>query len=263
MSLHSSQDVSTFCRCMLATHHTHVLNSCTDTLHWQPIIHWPVNSSSSTGSGSSSSSKLQGACDNQHDDAAVAAVSHCHGPDCTSAVAAGSRNVQQSISLTTETCPHKETCSSSAHSALWQPECLLQLLLQLEKAQLSGPNPWKHTTRPLHILLVTTDVCLMTWPAAAFTPAVVHQLLQHLLPGLLGSSQSLSAMAGLRALHLLMLRQLVPRMQLLTTWQQCASAVVALVRCDYMPARLQVNPLCYSNTVSAVLSVMLCYACYC
>jgi hypothetical protein len=99
-------------------------------------------------------------------------------------------------------------CSASAAAAC-QPSHLQELLDLLAKAERSCSKHQQQSPASLRLLHVTLDCCLLTWPAAAFASQVQQELLSTVVPALLGSARSLSQMAGLRAMHILLLRGLM------------------------------------------------------
>ena len=98
------------------------------------------------------------------------------------------------------------------------------------------------TSRITHLLLLALDSCLQSWPDAALQEQLLQeQLLQETVPMLLQSRQGLAAMAGLRALHLLVLRGLVVGQQLEEVWGNCCPLVCQLMACDSTHHKLEVK----------------------
>lgn len=103
-----------------------------------------------------------------------------------------------------------EGFASAAAAAACQPSHL-SILLQLVKSADQSCNKYlQQTSRSMQVLLITLDCCLQTWPADAFNTAVKQQLLQETVPLLLSSSQSSAAMSGLKVLHTVLQRDLLP-----------------------------------------------------
>lgn len=99
--------------------------------------------------------------------------------------------------------------ASAAAAARCLPAHMRPLLYLVTASEQAGSRHLQHTTASAHLLHVTLDCCLLTWPAAAFDAGVLQQLLQETVPVLLSSSRSLAALAGLRALHIVLLRGLL------------------------------------------------------
>jgi hypothetical protein len=98
---------------------------------------------------------------------------------------------------------------ASAAAAACQPSHLLELFELIASSERCCSKHLQQTPHSMRLLHVTLDCCLLTWPTAAFTPQVLQKLLSGVVLMLLGSTRSLSAMAGLRALHIVMLRGLI------------------------------------------------------
>jgi hypothetical protein len=122
------------------------------------------------------------------------------------------RDVSSSSSSSRDEQQQQQLCgfSSAAAVAACQPSQLLLLLELLSLSERSCSKHLQQTPQGIRLLHVTLDCCLLTWPAAAFDAKVLQELVLSALPALLASARSLSAMAGLRALHIVLLRSLLP-----------------------------------------------------
>lgn len=103
-----------------------------------------------------------------------------------------------------------EGFASAAALSACQPSHLSTLLQLVKSAEQSCSKYLQQTPRSMQVLLITLDCCLRTWPAAAFSTVMKQQLLQETVPLLLNSSRSLAAMSGLKALHTVFERDLLP-----------------------------------------------------
>lgn len=105
---------------------------------------------------------------------------------------------------------NSSTNGSSMFAAAAETYCntadLITLCQMVAAAQQTYRKDSQQTPASVVLLQQTLDCCMAAWPAAAFTEPVLAELLHRTLPALLSSTHSLAVMAGMRVLHLALLR---------------------------------------------------------